>query len=63
MMPRVRDLDQATDLYIGELARRGCTPATRDSYQRILWAFCARYDELAPWEVARTTAGASSTAG
>jgi len=51
MMPRVRDLDQATDLYIGELARRGCTPATRDSYQRILWAFSARYDELAPWEV------------
>jgi site-specific recombinase XerC len=47
----VRDLDQATDLYVGELAMRGCTPATRFSYQRILWAFSARYHELAPWEV------------
>jgi integrase len=51
MMPAVRDLDQATDLYVGELARRGCTPATRSCYQRILWAFSARYHELAPWEV------------
>jgi integrase len=50
-MRRVRDLDQASDLYIGELARRGCTQSTRLSYQRILWAFSARYDELAPWEV------------
>jgi integrase len=51
-MSRVRDLDQAVDLYIGELARRGRSKATRESYQWILWKFTARYDaDYAPWEI------------
>lgn len=30
----------AIDLYISELARRGRSPATRRTYQRLLWDFC-----------------------
>src|SRR6266498_2809133 len=51
MMARVRDLDHAVDLFIGELARRGCTQRTRIKYQEVLHPFVrANLDKL-PWEI------------
>lgn len=50
---RMTDLDYAIDAYIGELARRGRTPATRTKYQDILWKLSAAVhpkdaDEVTP---------------
>src|SRR5262245_66378427 len=39
MMARVRDLDHAIDIFEGELARRGRTPATRSKYRDVLYPF------------------------
>jgi integrase len=50
-MTRVRDLDQAVDLYLGELARRGCKRSTRAKYMDVLYPFVSLYVDLAPWEV------------
>lgn len=50
-MTRVRDIDHAVDLFIGELARRGRTQATRLKYMDVLYPFCARYQEKLPWEI------------
>jgi len=40
------------DLYVGELARRGCREATRIKYQEVLYEFADHMERLgrAPWE-------------
>jgi integrase/recombinase XerD len=40
---RIMDISLASDLYMGELARRGKRPRTRDHYQRLLWKLADRY--------------------
>lgn len=39
MMRRMNDIDYATDAWLGELARRGRSEATRFKYQWLLWKF------------------------
>lgn len=46
MIPRVQELGHAIDLWVGELARQGRSPRTRDSYNRKLQAFA---DTLPPY--------------
>lgn len=41
MIGRMDDIYHAIDAYIGELARRGRTQATRNKYQWLLWQFAA----------------------
>jgi integrase len=40
MIRRMNDIDHAVDAYVGELARRGRSQATRRKYREILWKFC-----------------------
>ena len=44
---RMDDLGRAIDLYVGELARGGCTPETLRTYRRILDLFADRYEAKA----------------
>jgi integrase len=53
MMRRMNDIDYAVDAYIGELARRGRSQATRTKYQEILWKFCAHVGRKGCDEITR----------
>ena len=44
-------LDYATDLWIGELARRGRTEDTRRKYRYVLEPFCEMCEHLSPGEI------------
>ena len=46
---------RAIDLYIGELARRGRSPATRRTYQRLLFDFADLVDRTSEMDVGDTT--------
>lgn len=44
-------LDHATDLWLGELARRGRAETTRRKYRETLDPFCSMYEHLMPREI------------
>jgi integrase/recombinase XerD len=46
------ELARAVDLYIGELARRNCSRATRATYERLLFKFVDCYEDRRPNEIA-----------
>lgn len=50
---KVRDIDQAIDLYLDVLqTERGLTEASRSTYQWLLFKFARLYDaDYAPWEI------------
>ena len=54
MISRMNDIDYAVDAYVGELARRGRSQATRRKYQEILWKFCKHVDRTPCGEITRS---------